>query len=65
MVGVILNLAVWFGIHVMFPSGRIDRFAAIVCAIAFLGMLRWKWNIIAVILGSGLAGVIFQFIVRH
>jgi chromate transporter len=61
IVGVILNLAVWFGIHVIFPpSGNIDWFAVIVCAIAFLGMLRWKWNIIPVVLGSGLLGLLFK-----
>ncbi|MEY2531705.1 MAG: chromate transporter [Verrucomicrobiota bacterium] len=62
VVGVILNLAVWFGFHVIFPStGGVDWFAVIVCAIAFVGMLRWKWNIIPVILGSGLAGLAFKF----
>jgi chromate transporter len=64
VVGVILNLAVWFGLHVIFPSTRqVDWFAVIVCAIAFIGMLRWKWNIIPVVLGSGLAGLIFKVLV--
>src|SRR2546423_3282580 len=66
IVGVILNLAVWFGIHVIFPpGGNIDWFAIIVCAIAFLGMLRWKWNIIPVVLGSGLFGLIYQFAIAR
>lgn len=61
VVGVILNLAVWFGLHVIFPSTRqVDWFAVIVCAVAFVGMFRWKWNIIPVVLGSGLAGLIFK-----
>ncbi len=60
VVGVILNLAVWFGVHVIFPSGRnVDWFALVVCAIAFVGMLRWKWHIVPVILGSGLLGLIY------
>src|SRR5438132_2572698 len=60
VVGVILNLAVWFGIHVIFPAGRnVDWFVLVVCAVAFVGMLRWRWNIIAVILGSGLLGLIY------
>jgi chromate transporter len=64
VVGVILNLAVWFGLHVIFPAaGGVDWFAAIVCAIAFFGMLRWKWNIIPVVLGSGLLGLVYKFIV--
>src|SRR6266571_7066432 len=60
VVGVILNLAVWFGVHVIFPPGRnVDWFALVVCAIAFVGMLRWKWHIVPVILGSGLLGLIY------
>ena len=63
VVGVILNLAVWFGVHVIFPqTGGIDWFAAIVCAIAFIGMLRWNWGIVPVVLGSGLLGVIYKFL---
>ncbi len=62
VVGVILNLAVWFGVRVIFPPGRnVDWFAIAVCAIAFLGMLRWKWNIVSVVLGSGLVGLIYKF----
>jgi chromate transporter len=60
VVGVILNLAVWFGVHVMFPPGRnVDWFALVVCTIAFVGMLRWKWNIVSVVLGGGLLGLIY------
>jgi chromate transporter len=60
VVGVILNLAIWFGLHVIFPPGRnADWFAFIVCATAFIGMLRWKWNIVPVVLGSGLLGLIY------
>lgn len=60
VVGVILNLAIWFGLHVIFPPGRhIDWFAVVVCAIAFLGMLRGKWSIVPVVLGSGLLGLIY------
>lgn len=63
VVGVILNLAVWFGVHVIFPPGAdVDWFALIVFVVAFLGMLRWQWNIIAVILGSGLAGLAFKIV---
>ncbi len=60
VVGVILNLAVWFGLHVIFPAtGNVDWFAFMICAIAFVGMLRWKWNIVPVVLGSGLIGLIY------
>src|SRR3984893_12805161 len=60
VVGVILNLAVWFGVRVIFPAtGNVDWFAVVICVIAFVGILRGKWNIIPVILGSGLAGLIY------
>jgi chromate transporter len=60
VVGVILNLAIWFGLHVLFPpSGHVDWFAVAVCVIAFVGMLRWKWDIVRVVLGSGVVGLIY------
>jgi chromate transporter len=63
VVGVVLNLAIWFGLHVLFPSeGVVDWFAVIVSVIAFIGMWRWNWNIVAVVLGSGVVGLIYQII---
>ncbi|MEY2481516.1 MAG: chromate transporter [Verrucomicrobiota bacterium] len=65
VVGVVLNLAVWFGLHVLFPEGRgIDWFALVVGLVAFLGMLKLKWNVIPVVLGSAAAGLVYQLIVR-
>jgi chromate transporter len=61
VVGVILNLAVWFGLHTLFPAGRaLDWFAVVVSAVAFVGMLKWKWNVVPVVLGSGVAGLLWQ-----
>src|SRR5256885_13883707 len=61
VVGVILNLAVWVGLHVRSPgNGNIDWFALVVCAIAFVAMLRYKIDIIPVVLGSGLLGLIWK-----
>ncbi|HEX7518599.1 MAG TPA: chromate efflux transporter [Chthoniobacterales bacterium] len=63
VVGVILNLAVWFGLHAVFPPGRaIDWFAVILSAIAFIGMLKWKWGVIPVVIGSGMAGLIYKLV---
>jgi chromate transporter len=60
VVGVVLNLAVWFAINVLFPRhGVIDWFGLIISLVAFIGMLKWKWNIIPVVLGSGLLGLIY------
>jgi chromate transporter len=59
VVGVILNLVIWFGLHVIFPPGaKVDWFAVVICAIAFVGMLRWKWHIVPVVLSSGALGII-------
>src|SRR6266567_4105732 len=63
VVGVILNLAVWFGVHVIFPpGGNVDWFAIAVCALAFVAMLRYKIDIIPVVLASGLLGLIWKFL---
>ncbi len=66
VVGVILNLAVWFGGHVLFPGtepGRgIDWFAILVSAGAFLGLWRCKWNVIPVVLGAAALGMAYRLI---
>lgn len=64
VVGVVLNLAIWFGLHILFPSGGvIDWFAVVVSLIAFLGMWRWNWNLMAVVIGSGLVGLIYRLLI--
>ena len=61
VVGVVLNLAVWFGLHVIFPGdGTVDWFAILVGTAAFNGTVRWKWDIVPVVLGAGFAGLIFR-----
>jgi chromate transporter len=63
VVGVTLNLAVWFGLRVFFPrTGMIDWFAFILCALAFIAMLHYKIDIIPVVLGSGAIGLIYKFL---
>jgi chromate transporter len=63
VVGVILNLAVWFGLHAVFPPGhRIDYFALILSVITFIGMLKWKWAVIPVVIGSGVAGLVYKLV---
>ena len=61
VVGVILNLAVWFGWHVTFPGGTwasVDWFAVVVGAVAFVALHRYKVNLITVIAASGLTGLL-------
>ncbi|HXP35602.1 MAG TPA: chromate efflux transporter [Chthoniobacterales bacterium] len=61
IVGVILNLAVWFALHVFFPSvGVVDWFAIVLCAAAFFAMFRYKIDIIPVVLASAVLGLIYR-----
>ncbi|MFN7140321.1 MAG: chromate transporter, partial [Limisphaerales bacterium] len=60
VVGVVLNLAVWFSLSVLFPKGTIDWFPAVVAAIAFIGMVKWKWDVIPVVIGAGLLGLLYK-----
>ena len=63
IVGVVLNLAVWFGLRVFFPaSGTVDWFAILLCAAAFFAMLRCKIDIIPVVIGSGIVGLLYNFL---
>ena len=61
VVGVILNLAVWFGHAILLPeSGRVDWFALLVAGVTFLGVWRWKWNLIAVVIAAGATGWLWR-----
>ena len=60
VVGVILNLAVWFGLHVLFPDRTVDWFAVAIATVAFIGIVHWKWDVIPVVLGAGVAGLLYQ-----
>ncbi len=63
VVGVVLNLAVWFGIQVLTPDGRPVNWAgAVICGVALVGMVRWKWGIIPVMLASGGIGLLRNLI---
>jgi chromate transporter len=61
VVGVVLNLAVWFGIHVLRPAGvGLDAFAIAVAAVTFIGLVKWRWQVVYVVVGSGLAGLVYR-----
>jgi len=78
VVGVVLNLAVWFGLQSFFATVSVvhvagadipvpglttlDPFALAIAAIAFVGMQRFRWGIIPVILGSAAAGLVAKLI---
>ena len=61
IVGVVLNLAVWFALHVFFPAtGAIDWFAILLCIAAFVAIARYKVDIIPVVIGAGVLGVLYK-----
>jgi chromate transporter len=58
VVGVVLNLAVWFALHIFFPSeGRTDWFAIALAAGSFVALQRFKAGVISVVLIGGLLGL--------
>lgn len=70
VVGVILNLAVFFAWHVLWPeatsaapfSGRFDGFSLLITAAAFLALWRYKIGIIPVIAGCAATGFIYSLV---
>ena len=64
VVGVVLNLAVWFGLQVFLPRvGVVDWFAVALAVVAFIGMQRFKVGVIPVVLASGALGLAWKFAV--
>jgi chromate transporter len=62
VVGVVLNLAVWFGWHVVRPggaSGTTDWFAVAVGAAAFAALQWGKVGVVTVVLVSGGMGLVW------
>jgi len=65
VVGVILNLAVFFAWHVLWPAGfdgGFEWFSALTGMAAFVALFRYKAGIIPVILACGLAGLAYTFV---
>ena len=67
VVGVILNLAIWFAWQVWRPKavgGAVgwDWFAVTVSVAAFVALHRFKANLIAVIAGAGAAGLVWNWV---
>lgn len=76
VVGVVLNLAVWFGLHVLFASvtratigpahlwvpnpETVVPAAALIMVGALVGVFRFRWGMFTVLAFGGLAGVVLQ-----
>jgi chromate transporter len=76
VVGVILNLAVWFAVHVMFASvgelrigparfvapdpATLDPWALALAAASMVGMLAFRIGLLPTIAGAGALGILFR-----
>jgi chromate transporter len=63
VVGVILNLALFFGYHVLWPngfSGSLDWLSVIIALGAAIALFRFKRNVIHVILACAMIGLIVK-----
>ena len=66
VVGVILSLALFFGYHVLLPSGlggALDGVSAAIALLAAVALFKYKLNVIYVIAACGFAGVVVRFLV--
>jgi chromate transporter len=63
VVGVVLNLSVIFAYHVLLPEGKgFDWYAFAASVVASIGMLRFKWGMIPVIIASALAAFTLKMV---
>jgi len=63
VVGVILNLAVWFALQVVFPvHAAVDWFALVVGVAALVALERFKVGILPVITAGGLLGLAWSWL---
>jgi chromate transporter len=61
VVGVVLNLAVFFAYHVLWPDGfdgRFERFSALLGLAAFVTLFRFKAGVIPVIAACAAIGLV-------
>ena len=63
VVGVVLNLAVWFALHVIHPPTGFDWFAVALGVAALVAMLRWKLGVIPVIIAGGAIGLLYRLFI--
>ena len=65
VVGVIINLAVFFAYHVFWPQGLdspIDWASVMLAVAALIAIFKFKMNVIPVILASGFLGMIWKLV---
>jgi chromate transporter len=62
VVGVILNLAVWFALHVVFRDSRLDPLALAIAAAALVAMLRFHVGMLPTLAASAGVGMLARWI---
>jgi chromate transporter len=61
VVGVILNLAVWFALHTFSPqASAVDLFAVLLAVVFFLFLWKGRGTVPAVVAAGAVAGVVFR-----
>ena len=62
VVGIIVNLALFFAYHVFWPSGaaNVDWLSVSLAAIAMIALFRFKAGVIPVVLGCGVIGMVLM-----
>ena len=63
VVGVILNLALFFGYHILWPkglAGTFDWLSALVALVAAIALFRYKQNVIHVIAACAVVGLLIK-----
>ena len=63
VVGVVLNLAMFFAYHVFWPGGfegGFQAFAVLISVAAFIALFRFRAGIIPVVLACGIIGILYQ-----
>ena len=66
VVGVILNLALFFGYHVLWPQGlaaSFDWLAALIALAAAVALFRYKQNVIHVIAACAVVGLLIKLLI--
>ncbi len=65
VVGVILNLAVWFAVQTLWPGReRIEWLGLLMTAVALWGLWHWRWGVVPVVLVSGALGLLVHLLAR-
>lgn len=63
VVGVVINLAVFFAYHVLWPQGfdgNFEWFSALIGVAAFIALFRYKAGIVTVIAACAIAGLVYS-----